>query len=216
VPAGPFDPLTFTLVTGDGTIDMTGTADSCDNPDESTLSTSFSDGTTTVTVDVTGGSGGITVSGGTEFEGTVESAMVGDAGDVEITGFGSVADDSAGEPTGFAIGGSCAAPVAEPSEDGTFRLTTADGTLDLPGTPEACDNPGETTLAVEYPSGENTVSLQVDQGEGSVTVTGPQSFEGRVESIMVGDTGNVMVTGTGSPADDSAGEPTEFTLEGQC
>ncbi|TIC85035.1 hypothetical protein E8D34_13205 [Nocardioides sp. GY 10113] len=104
---GAVGSLPFRLVTADGSIEVDGTAEACDNPDEANLATSFTDGTTTVTVNGVDGAGSITISGGTQFEGRIDSLMVGDAGNVAITGHGALADDAA-TPTGFTIEGSCA------------------------------------------------------------------------------------------------------------
>jgi len=95
----------FEMTTADGSFSVSGTADSCDNPTESTLKVTFSDGTTEVEVDATNGSGSVVAAG--EFEGTVESVSVGDAGDVTVSGRGSIADPGA-SPTTFEITGSCA------------------------------------------------------------------------------------------------------------
>ncbi|MEQ6902068.1 hypothetical protein [Nocardioides sp. YIM 152588] len=103
---GPAGALQFQMATADGAIALTGTADACTNPDETTLAVTFTDGTTTVAVDASGGGGGIVVSGGTQFEGRVDTLVVGDVGNVEITGHGALADDTA-EPTEFTILGGC-------------------------------------------------------------------------------------------------------------
>ena len=214
---GPMGPLQFEMATSDGSADVQGQADGCDNPDEESLSTSFTDGTTTVTIDASGGSGSIVVSGGTEYEGTIESLQVGDDGTVSITGTGGAADDSAGAGA-FAIAGSCALPESE-SESGsasgpTFSFTTADGDV-VEGPAGACTNPDEETLKVSFEDDGTTVDVDVSGGSGSVRLSGGTEFEGTVESVTIGDDGSVMLSGTGSPADPGA-SPTTFEVSGSC
>ncbi|KHL13393.1 hypothetical protein CLV56_3964 [Mumia flava] len=100
------DGLEFELETEDDTVDFDGTAQSCDNPDESTLSVEFTDGTGTATVEVSGGTGSVVVTGGPEFEGRIEQFQIGDDGSVTASGHGTIADDSA-QPTTFTLTGSC-------------------------------------------------------------------------------------------------------------
>jgi hypothetical protein len=105
--AGAEESGTFHLTTEDGGVDVTGTSEGCDNPTETSLAVTFTDGATTVEVDSTDGSGSVVASGDVEFEGTVTSVMVGDGGDVEVSGDGSLSDPGAA-PTAFSITGSCA------------------------------------------------------------------------------------------------------------
>ncbi len=104
---GATESKTFTLTTADGEVEVTGTTDGCDNPSESTLAVTFTDGMTTVEVDAADGTGFVMISGDVEFEGTVTSVVVGDAGNVEVEGDGSIADPGS-SPTTFTITGSCA------------------------------------------------------------------------------------------------------------
>ncbi|BDZ41314.1 hypothetical protein GCM10025865_06130 [Paraoerskovia sediminicola] len=96
-----------TLTTANGSADVSGAATTCTNPDEADLDLEFSDGTSTVMVDVAGGTGSVEVTGGSEFEGTVEMFEIGDDGSFTASGFGGAADPGA-EATTFEIAGTCA------------------------------------------------------------------------------------------------------------
>ena len=94
-----------------------------------------------------------------------------------------------------------------------FELTTANGDLTVRGASDGCTNPSETTLDVTFTDGTSEVVVSAEDGEGSVIV--PGLFEGTIEQIAVGDLGNVMISGRGGLADDSA-EPTTFEVLGNC
>ena len=96
-----------------------------------------------------------------------------------------------------------------------FTMKTKDGSLTVAGAADRCQNPSETTLVVTFAGDGSTVKVNVKNSNGGVVVSGSNGFEGRVTSIMVGDTGNVMISGKGSAADDSA-RPTSFTITGTC
>lgn len=100
---GPND---FTMTTKDGSVEITGPVTACENPDETSLETEFSDGSSTVDIDVERGRGEVDVEGATQFEGRVSSIQVGDTGMVTIAGKGGLSDDSA-PTTAFMITGTC-------------------------------------------------------------------------------------------------------------
>ncbi|KAA1418321.1 hypothetical protein FE697_021100 [Mumia zhuanghuii] len=100
------DRMEFELDTADDSVDVDGAATACDNPDEGTLNVTFADDGATVVVAVSGGTGSVTVSGSTEFEGRITSMIIGDDGSVNASGEGTLADDTA-QPTTFTLEGRC-------------------------------------------------------------------------------------------------------------
>jgi hypothetical protein len=94
-----------------------------------------------------------------------------------------------------------------------FELTTANGDVTVTGTSDGCTNPSETTLDVTFTDGTSEVVVSAEDGEGSVII--PGLFEGTIDQIAVGDLGNVLISGRGGLADDSA-EPTTFEVLGNC
>lgn len=97
----------------------------------------------------------------------------------------------------------------------TVNLTTSDG-VDAALDVTSCDNPGETTISLEATN--ETADLEMDAAGGSGTIIFDSSDgrrEGTVDSVQVGDTGNITASGTLSAADDSAGTAT-FELTGSC
>jgi len=95
----------------------------------------------------------------------------------------------------------------------TFELTTADNSVSLSGKAQSCTSNGETTLSVVFSNGSKEVIVSATNGTGQVMM--PGQFEGTIQSISVGDTGAVRITGKGSVADDTA-KPTTFTITGNC
>jgi hypothetical protein len=95
----------------------------------------------------------------------------------------------------------------------TFELTTADNSVSLSGKAQSCTSNGETTLSVVFSNGSKEVIVSATNGTGQVMM--PGQFEGTIQSISVGDTGAVRITGKGSAADDTA-KPTTFTITGNC
>lgn len=94
-----------------------------------------------------------------------------------------------------------------------FELSTANGDVAVRGTSDGCTNPSETTLDVTFTDGTSEVVVSAEDGVGSVII--PGLFEGTIDQIAVGDLGNVMISGRGGLADDSA-EPTTFEVLGNC
>ncbi|MGI9576778.1 MAG: hypothetical protein ACR2OH_01105 [Microthrixaceae bacterium] len=94
-----------------------------------------------------------------------------------------------------------------------FELTTANDDVTVRGSTDGCTNPSETTLDVTFSDGTNEVVVVAENGEGSVII--PGLFEGTIDEIAVGDTGNVTISGRGGLADDSA-EATTFEVLGNC
>jgi hypothetical protein len=99
------------------------------------------------------------------------------------------------------------------SAPNTFELTTADNRVSLSGKAQSCTSNGETTLSVVFSNGSKEVIVSATNGTGRVMM--PGQFEGTIQSISVGDTGSVRITGKGSAADDTA-KPTTFTVTGNC
>ena len=83
----------FSLTTADGKLSVTGTASTCENPDEANLTVTFTGDGATVTVAVADGKGSLVVTGDNGFEGTISDVQIGDAGDVDASGSGAAADD---------------------------------------------------------------------------------------------------------------------------
>lgn len=96
-PAVPGDG--FTLATADGTVEVTGPASSCVNPDEGTLDLVFADDATTVTVTLALGTGTVSAEGDHSFEGTITDFVISDSGDVRLSGTGA--------ETTFTVTGTC-------------------------------------------------------------------------------------------------------------
>ncbi|WP_456788599.1 hypothetical protein [Cellulomonas sp. P5_C5] len=96
----------FSLTTADGRLSVTGTASTCENPDDANLTVTFTGDGATVTVAVAGGKGSLVVTGDDGFEGTISDVQIGDGGDVDASGSGAAADDSAAD-TRFTLTGRC-------------------------------------------------------------------------------------------------------------
>ena len=79
----------FSLATADGTVEVTGPATSCVNPDEGTLDVTFGDDGTTVVVALAAGTGTVTSTGDFGFEGTISEFTISDSGEVTLAGDGS-------------------------------------------------------------------------------------------------------------------------------
>lgn len=96
----------FELDTADDSVDVDGRASECQSPDDATLKVTFTDEGTTVTADISGGTGTVTVTGGIEFEGDVASVQVSDNGTLNAFGQGSLSRPGA-EKTAFTLVGRC-------------------------------------------------------------------------------------------------------------
>ncbi|MBW9216065.1 hypothetical protein KV102_14595 [Mumia sp. zg.B53] len=96
----------FELDTTDDSVDVDGRASECQSPDDATLKVTFTDEGTTVTADISGGTGTVTVTGGIEFEGDVASVQVSDNGTLNAFGQGSLSRPGA-EKTAFTLVGRC-------------------------------------------------------------------------------------------------------------
>lgn len=111
-------------------------------------------------------------------------------------------------------------PTVSTTTDGgaatpTVTLTTSDdinATLDV----SSCDNPGETTITLRASSESSDLELDASGGTGTIVFESSDGRrEGTVDSVQVGDTGNITASGSLSPADDSA-SPATFELSGSC
>jgi len=128
-------------------------------------------------------------------------------------------DDDPTDTTGSTTpaGGTARSSTSDPSGYGTagpFVLTSDNDDIRVSGNSlSGCTNPDETTLEVSFTDGTLEVQVSAVAGEGTVIV--PGIFEGTIDSIMVGDAGDVFISGRGSLADDTA-EPTTFDVTGSC
>jgi hypothetical protein len=68
----------------------------------------FKGETSQVAVDVTDGAGSVTVSGATNYVGTVDAIVLIPSGKVVVSGHGNMSGQSAPGPSAFTITGSCA------------------------------------------------------------------------------------------------------------
>lgn len=114
-----------------------------------------------------------------------------------------------------------ASPTVSTTTDGgtasgpTVTLTSSDGldsTLDV----TSCDNPGETTISLRASNESADLELDATGGTGTIVFDSSDGRrEGTVDSVQVGDTGNITASGSLTPADDSA-SPATFELNGSC
>lgn len=106
--AAPSDPAgedRFVLTTDTDDIRVSGpTTGPCVIGGGTSLEVTFSDGTNDVEVAAASGSGTVVVAG--VFEGRIDQVQLGDAGEVFLSGRGSLADDTA-EPATFVVRGRC-------------------------------------------------------------------------------------------------------------
>ena len=97
----------------------------------------------------------------------------------------------------------------------TISFVTSDGgsfTLDV----VSCTNPSETTVQITARSETADLKVEATDGAGSLTFTSAEGDRrGSVDSARVGDTGNVSISGSTTPADGSD-ETETFEISGQC
>ena len=107
---------------------------------------------------------------------------------------------------------------AAPAEQATVEFTT-DGIEPISFLVTECVNPGESTIQLKGESAEGTtIDIDATDQVGGITIDGPEgSYEGSIDAVVVGDLGNLTVSGQASIADDSETEgPQDFELTGQC
>lgn len=110
---------------------------------------------------------------------------------------------------------STAGDTSPPSAGATVRLTTSDG-LDVTMDVTSCDNPGETSISLTAETESSDLQMDATGGSGTILYESSEgNREGTVDSVQVGDTGNITASGSLSVADDSADAAT-FELTGQC
>ncbi|MDH4119681.1 MAG: hypothetical protein OEW30_20045 [Acidimicrobiia bacterium] len=89
--------------------------------------------------------------------------------------------------------------------DRGITLTAAAGTV-LGFASASWPASGESTVSLAGRSADGTI-IRIDATDmvGGIMIDGPSpTFEGQIDTVMVGDGGNVVVSGKGSIADDSA------------
>ncbi len=225
LPAGEYK---FTLAAASGTVAYSG---SC-NVVEGVLSASGAGAqqeTIVLRADVIAQTGSAQVTAvGSEFEGSIDSAVIGD-GTFQVGGFGSEADDSATGSSAFTVGGGCNTAAAgsgtptptstptAPVEPGTHQMTATipEGTASLSGSCTVVD--GRLTVEASGAAGE-TLSVNADTNaqSGNLTVAAAGvNYEGTVTTVVIGE-GTFEVTGTATPADDSATGEVPLSASGGC
>lgn len=103
----------------------------------------------------------------------------------------------------------------DPSD--SVALVSIDGVDPFEIEVSACSASGESTVAFSGESSEGTsVSVDATDMVGGVFIDGPEaSFEGTVDLVMVGDTGQIVIGANGSEADHtSEGGIVEISIEG--
>lgn len=95
--------------------------------------------------------------------------------------------------------------MADAGSENNIALFTIDGGDPIEFIISQCGSPTETTVTFNGLSEAGTlVDVEANDGEGRITIDGPEgSYEGSVDQVMVGDIGNVTISGTASVADDS-------------
>jgi hypothetical protein len=215
----------FTLTAPAGTVQYSG---SC-NVVEGVLTASGAGAqseTIVLSVDVVSQTGAASVAAlGTEFEGAINAATVGD-GTFDVAGVGTEADDSATGSVQFTVAGTCntgaagTIPTATSTasvEPGThsFVGTIPEGTANLSGTCVVVD--GQLTVNGSGASGESlsiTADANTQSGSMSIAAAGA-NYEGTVTMVVIGD-GTFEVAGTATPSDDSATGTVPISASGGC
>lgn len=182
--------------------------------------------TIVLNVDVASQIGGATVAAlGSEFEGTIDMAVVGE-GTFQVAGLGSEADDSAGGAVQFTVAGGCntgttgstttSEPTAPP-ETGIhdFTATIPEGTAAMQGNCVVVD--GLLTVEGSGAAGEIlSISADANNQSGSMAVAAAgASYEGVVTVVVIGE-GSFEVSANATPADDSATGEVQISASGGC
>jgi hypothetical protein len=94
----------------------------------------------------------------------------------------------------------------------TVRLQSDSG-VDLTFDVESCTSPGSNVINLQASDGSNDLDLRASV-EGSATVSGATSLDGRIESIEIDEDGTVTASGQIVPADGGDNDP--FTITGHC
>lgn len=138
-----------------------------------------------------------------------------------LAGFGvACGDDESAEDTTTSSGQGAEADAVDPQAgivdeaEGSFELTTSDGSLAVAGTADECSiSEDRQAIEVVFTGSALDVEVNADSDGGTVTIVG--QFEGAVETLSIDETGEVAISGTGGVADDSAA-PTTFEVNGNC
>ena len=228
LPAGEYQ---FTLTAPAGTVQYSG---SC-NVIEGVLTASGAGAqqeTIVLSVDVVSQTGSASVAAlGTEFEGSIDSATIGND-TFEVAGQGSEADDSAEGSVTFTVAGGCntggatASPTATPAPTeaptpppdlGThdFTATIPEGTAALQGTCFVVG--GALSVDGSGAAGETlVVNADANTQSGSMTIAAAGViYEGTVTVVTIGE-GTFEVSGTAVPGDDSATGEVPISASGGC
>ncbi len=121
------------------------------------------------------------------------------------------ADDGEGAMAGSEDGADDGDGAMDGAAVATF--SAADVTVDLSIT--VCENPTESTLSLAASEGSNELIVNATDGAGDITFFDDSGeWTGSVESVSVGDAGNIAVTGTISQP--AGGDAVPFEVSGSC
>ncbi len=99
--------------------------------------------------------------------------------------------------------------------EATLAMKTEDGTIDLQFEKVVCTSADETTFTASGEVDGTTITAQAAGQVGNLVLMGTDEFSGTIRGVVIGDTGALAATGTGSTPDPNA-TATEFTIRGQC
>jgi hypothetical protein len=137
---------------------------------------------------------------------------------VAAFGLAACSDDDAA--TTSATSGTAAAvpelPAAAELEGGRAMIGMGDGAvyeLRIDGT---CAIPDPASVAFRAVDGRLSVTAEATDGAGSVVISGGDQREGRIDTVTIGETGDVTLDGIVSVADDQAPNTQPFSLRANC
>lgn len=111
------------------------------------------------------------------------------------------------------------APAGQGAEDetpaGAFLFEDVDEDLHFAGTAASCTSPDESTLRTRFLGDGGTVSIEAEAGSGQISLIGDDVFNGVIDSVSVGDAGDVVIRGTDA-SPDADGFRTTFVVTGRC
>lgn len=110
-------------------------------------------------------------------------------------------------------------PAGQGAEDetpaGAFLFEDVDEGLHFAGTAASCTSPDESTLQTRFLGDGGTVSIEAEAGAGQISLIGDDVFNGVIDSVSVGDAGDVVIRGTDA-SPDADGFRTTFVVTGRC